>query len=97
MAEAVVRLGVPRIRRDRRTVRRLRTVHVLPLFLQQEAEDVVRVGVPRIRRDQGLGLSLDSSLQCDTGRVAMIVADLMNAAVNRVKPAALQEIPGERR
>ena len=40
------------IRCDRRAVRRLRTVEVLPLVRQQEAEAVVRLGVPRISRDR---------------------------------------------
>ena len=49
-AEVAVRVGVPRIRRDRRAVRRLRAVEVLPHGLQQDAEVGVRRGMPRIRR-----------------------------------------------
>ena len=51
-AEVAVRVGVPRIRRNRRAVRRLRAVDVMPLVLQQEAEVVVRGSVPWIRRNR---------------------------------------------
>ena len=37
-------LGVPRIRRDRRAVGRLRAVNILPVRLQQDAEVHVRLG-----------------------------------------------------
>ena len=46
VAEVAVRVGVPRIRRDRRAVGRLRALDILPLVLQQEAEAVVGASVP---------------------------------------------------
>jgi hypothetical protein len=64
-AEVVVRVGVPRIRRDRRAVGRLRAVEVLSLVLQQDAEVEVRVGVPRIRCDRRPGFLFFALILCE--------------------------------
>ena len=54
VAKVAVCVGVPRIRRDRCVIRRLRAVDVLPLAVQQEAEVMGQSGSMDRELAQGL-------------------------------------------